>query len=66
MSDANLAQALKDLSREWEETSAHWRDVKSLEFQQKYLDDLPDEIARTMGALREIDELLKKIRSDCE
>ena len=65
-SAANLAQAMKDLSREWEETGAFWRDVKSLEFERKYIEDIPDHVARAMGVMQEIDALLKKVRSDCE
>ncbi len=65
-SAANLVQAMKDLSLEWEQATAFWRDVKSAEFQAKYLDDLPDHVARTIGVIQEIDELLKKVRSDCE
>ena len=65
-SAANLVQAMKDIKRQWEETTSHWRDVKSLEFERKYLEDMPDHIARAVGVMQEIDELLKRVRSDCE
>ena len=65
-SAANLVQAVKDISREWEQTTAFWRDVKSAEFERKYLQDLPDHVARAVGVMQEIDELLKRVRSDCE
>ena len=65
-SAAHLAQAAKDLSIEWQETRAHWRDLKSQEFESNYLDALPSYIARAMAAIEEIDGLLRKVRSDCE
>jgi hypothetical protein len=65
-SAANLVQAVKDISREWEETSSFWRDVKSLEFEAKYLEELPHHVARAVGVMQELDGLLNKVRSDCE
>jgi hypothetical protein len=65
-SGANLVQALKELSLRWQETKAHWHDVKSQQFERTYLEDLPDHVQRTMGVMQEIDALLKKIRTDCE
>lgn len=65
-SGANLVQALKELSLKWGEARAHWRDIKSQQFQRDYLDDLPDHVQRTTSVVQEIDLLLKKVRSDCE
>ena len=65
-SASNLVRAMKDVSLEWEQTTSFWRDVKSLEFSRKYLEDIPDHVARAVGVMQEIDELLKKVRSDCE
>lgn len=63
---SNLVQAARTLAIEWENTKAHWRDVKSQEFEQKYLAGLPAEIAAATNAMEEIELLLKKVRSDCE
>jgi hypothetical protein len=65
-SGANLVQALKELSLKWQETKAHWHDVKSQQFEREYLEDLPDHVQRTMSVMQEIDVLLKKVKSDCE
>ena len=65
-SAANLAQAAKDLSLDWQQTKAHWRDVKSMEFESKYLELLPTHIARAVAVIEEIDVLLRKVRHDCE
>ncbi|MES2568726.1 MAG: hypothetical protein V4710_01575 [Verrucomicrobiota bacterium] len=66
VSSSSLAQAAKELSIEWQQTRASWRDIKSQEFEQKYLDALPPHLARTMAVIEEIDALLRKVRHDCE
>jgi hypothetical protein len=66
VSAALLAQAAKDLSHNWEQTKSSWQDVKSAEFEVKYIDVLPAQINQAMAMMAELDVLLKKIRSDCE
>jgi hypothetical protein len=63
---ANLIQAVKDLSVEWQETKASWRDLKSQEFERNYLEEIPDHAARATAIMGEIEILLRKVRSDCE
>lgn len=63
---ANLGQATKDLSIAWQQTRTYWRDVKSIEFESKFLDPLPGYIARASTALEELDALLRKVKADCE
>jgi hypothetical protein len=65
-SDNNLAQAFKDLSIKWQETKYFWNDVKSREFEQRFLDALPEQIARATNVIGEIEVLLRKVRHDCE
>jgi len=65
-SAANLVQSLKNLTNEWEMTKSFWHDVKSQEFERTYLEPLPGHIAMAITVMEEIDQLLKKIRSDCE
>jgi hypothetical protein len=65
-SASNLVQAVKELSLEWRRTQGAWHDVKSQEFERVYLEELPDHVARTTLIMEEIDELLAKVRRDCE
>jgi hypothetical protein len=65
-SAANLAQAMKELSLAWQQTRADWRDAKSIEFDDRYLEVLPQHVGRATSAMEEIDGLMKKVRSDCE
>lgn len=64
--NAVLLQAIKDLSQKWEQTKASWRDVKADEFEQKYLERLPNLAARTSTVMEEIGVLLRKVHLDCE
>ena len=61
-----LVQAVKDLKIEWQQTKALWRDVKAQEFEQKYIETIPDHVVRAVTAMEEIDVLLSKVRKDCE
>ncbi len=65
-SASNLVQAVKDLSVEWQMTKDHWRDVKSAEFEAKYIAPLPDYMVRALGVMEELDVILRKVRKDCE
>jgi hypothetical protein len=65
-SASNLTRAAKDLALEWQQTQNYWRDAKSLEFEKTYLADLPHHIARATAIMNEIDEILRKVRTDCE
>jgi uncharacterized membrane protein YgaE (UPF0421/DUF939 family) len=65
-SAANLVQAAKDLANEWEQTKSHWHDVKSHEFEERYLEELPAHVRRAALMIEEVDVVLRKIRSECE
>jgi len=65
-SASNLVQAVKNLAFEWEQTKSYWHDVKSQEFEKTYLQDLPTLATRATSVMEELDNLLKKVRSDCE
>ena len=63
---ANLAQGVKDLSFDWEQTKTCWHDVKSQQFERDYLEQVADYVTRARAAMEEIDVLVRKVRSDCE
>lgn len=64
--NATLVQAIKDLHRNWEAVKEHWRDAKSEEFGQKYLDRLPGLTSRTSLAMDDVEALIRKVHLDCE
>ncbi len=56
----------RDISLEWAETKNYWRDVKSEEFDRRFMAELSVHVNRAVLVLEQMDELLKKVRSDCE
>ena len=66
VSASNLAQAVKDFSIAWQETKNSWRDLKAMEFERNYLEKLPTDVAQAASVMEEMDNLLRKVRSDCE
>ncbi len=65
-SKSKLIAATKELSLKWQDTKTYWRDEKSLEFERKYLQELFISVEKAVSVIEKLDELLKKIRSDCE
>ena len=65
-SKGRLLGASKELALKWEETKNYWRDEKSAEFEHKYLQELFVSVNKAIGVIDKLDELLKKVRSDCE
>jgi len=50
----------------WKETKNYWRDGKSREFEHRYLEELFIRVDKTVAIIEKLDEVLKKVRSDCE
>ncbi|HZF00588.1 MAG TPA: hypothetical protein VE344_01710 [Methylomirabilota bacterium] len=65
-SKSRLVGATKELSLKWEQTKNYWRDQKSLEFEHRFLQELFAGVDKTVVIVEKLDELLKKVRSDCE
>jgi hypothetical protein len=65
-SKGRLTGASKELALKWEETKNYWRDEKSREFEHKYMQELFVGVDRAVAVIEKLDELSKKVRSDCE
>jgi hypothetical protein len=65
-SKGRLTGAAKELALRWQETKNYWRDEKSAEFERKYLQELFIGVDKAVSVIEKLDELLKKVRSDCE
>jgi hypothetical protein len=65
-SKGRLNGASKELSRKWDQTKNYWRDAKSREFEHRYLEELFAGVDKSTAIIDKLDELLKKVRSDCE
>ena len=65
-SKGRLAGSSKELALKWQETKNYWRDERSAEFERKYLQELFVGVDKAISVIEKLDELLKKVRSDCE
>ena len=65
-SRGRLLGASKELMLKWEETKNYWRDGKSAEFERKYMQELFIGMDKAITVIEKLDELMKKVRSDCE
>jgi hypothetical protein len=63
---SRLVGLTREISLQWEETKNHWRDAKSQEFEHRYMSELSAQVDRSVTILEKLEEVLKKVRSDCE
>lgn len=61
-----LAKALRHLLGQWEETRMAWDDAQALDFEEKYLIPLQQDLRSATRAMAHMATLLEKIRHDCE
>ena len=65
-SKSRLIALTRELALHWHETKHSWRDAKSEEFERQYLQDLFISVDRSVTVMEKLDNLLAKIRKDCE
>jgi ribonuclease I len=65
-SKARLVGLTKELFLKWDETKNSWRDAKAVEFERKYLQELFIGVDKTVEIVEKLDELLKRVKKDCE
>lgn len=63
---SRLSAVTKDLLAQWQQTKEYWTDVKSIEFERKYLEELKAGVDAAVTIMEQLDNLLTKIRKDCE
>jgi len=63
--EASLAAALQNLNVAWQEVRGYWRDAKAVEFEDRYLKELPSRTTQAGTVMGEIDKVLKKAKNDC-
>lgn len=61
-----LVAITKEISNRWDETKNHWRDAKSQEFEQRYMTELFANVDKTIAVMDKLNELMTKVRKDCE
>ena len=63
---SRLAAITKELSLRWQETKNYWKDAKSQDFERRYIVELLARVDKTVTVIEKLDELLNKVRKDCE
>jgi len=61
-----LSALTKELWVQWQATKQYWKDSKSEEFEQKYLQELVASVDKSVMVIEQLDKLVTKIRRDCE
>ena len=61
-----LLAATRELTLKWQDTKNYWRDEKGAEFERKYLVELVANVDKAVMVMEKLDELLTKIKKDCE
>jgi hypothetical protein len=65
-SKSRLVGITKELKLQWQDTRVYWRDSKSQEFEQRYLQELGVRVDKAVAVIEKLDEILRKVRNDCE
>jgi len=61
-----LAEAHRQLVVRWHEAATRWDDTVSRSVQQQLLELLEADVHATLAAMEQLDEVLRKVRRDCE
>lgn len=56
----------KEISLRWADTKNHWRDARSAEFEQRFMQELTPRVNQATTAIDKLEELFKRIRKECE
>ena len=63
---SKLMALTRQLSAQWLQTKEYWQDAKTVEFERKYMDELLVRVDKTVTVIEKLDEVLTKVRKDCE
>ena len=61
-----LVSLTRELAVQWSETKNHWWDAKTREFERRYIAELLVSVDKAVTAIEQLDEVLDKVRKDCE
>jgi len=61
-----LTALTRQLAIRWNETREHWQDAKALEFEKRYMEELLSRTNTAAAGIEELEQVLAKLRRDCE
>ncbi|MHC1764091.1 MAG: hypothetical protein AB9869_07275 [Verrucomicrobiia bacterium] len=56
----------RELLRSWDETKGLWRDSKAQDFDAQYMQELAARTSKASAAIEKLEQLLTRVRNDCE
>ena len=63
---SRLVASTQELMLRWAETRNDWRDAKSQEFDERFMQELRARVDKAVTYIDKLDEILKKVQNDCE
>jgi hypothetical protein len=63
---ARLLALHRELRGHWDATRAYWQDARAEDFERRHLAELEAQLDRALAAVDKLEELLTKVRHDCE
>jgi len=63
---AQLTGATKEILLRWSETQNYWRDSKSREFDNHYMQELMARVEKAATLIDKLEEVLQKVHKDCD
>ena len=61
-----LEMVTGELLREWDKTKPYWMDAKRKAFEEEYIDGMRTAVTAAARACGKLDEVIRRIRQDCE
>lgn len=65
-SGARLTALTKNLEAQWRQTRQAWMDAKADEFEQRFLRELETVANVTCAGIDNLEQILRKLKADCE
>ena len=63
---SRLAGLTKEVLLKWQDTRQSWQDAKSVEFERQYMAELSSDVDSAVTVIEQLDNVLSKLRNDCE
>lgn len=63
---ARLRTITRDIATEWRTTHEKWRDTKARQFEREYMDELYAGVENATGVISQLDDIVRRIKKDCE
>jgi hypothetical protein len=62
---AQLTKGIKQLMMQWMETKSQWHDAQTSKFEEKYINNLEQDLKSAFSAMDQMAVLLTQAKNDC-